>query len=197
MVANEHFGNCHKIYIAVYATHMPHILAFEVRAVGPADYTYRDIVVACSHIAAYIELGIHITTLGVAYILAVHPYIGGRVDTVEVEQNTLVLPACGEGEIATIATHAIVYAAAHCDVGRIVGKSVIYVYIVWSTETIHLQTAGNRNVGPRRAINIVGIETVVRYIVFVFYNRPLKFPGAVKAHPTAATAGSYPGSGVV
>ena len=52
------------------------------------------------YVCCDVKFGIVVRTLGVANLLAVNPYVGSAVDTIEVEEDALVVPTLRQGEIA-------------------------------------------------------------------------------------------------
>ena len=81
----------YKIHIAVYACKVPHILTLKIRAIAPTVYTYRYIVLATTYKRGYIKLGIGVSSLRVASILAVYPNHNGTARTVKVKEHALAL----------------------------------------------------------------------------------------------------------
>ena len=160
MVAEEGTWCGVEVDIAVQATHVPHVLTFEVRAVGPADNLYADVVAALADVGCDVEFGIVVTALGVAHLLAVNPYEGSGVETVEMEEDALAVPAFGEVEGAAVGAYGIVAHTADlvADEGRVVGKGIVDVDIHRFVVAEHFPASGDMDVVPCRRIYVVAVE---------------------------------------
>ena len=148
MVSYEHFRNRHEVNVAVNTAHVPHILSFEIRTVGPANDAYGNIILTCAHSLADVKLSIHITAFGVTHILTIHPHISGGVNTIKVEQHTFIFPTFRKREVAAITTHTVVQSLAHGYVRRIVGKGIVHINIERLSEARHFQASGNLHLLP-------------------------------------------------
>ena len=108
--------------------------------------------------AGHIELGVVGRSLRVAHVAAVYPHVGAAVYAVEVEEDTFVAPAFGQGEVAAVGAYGVGQAALHGDVGRIVGKGVVHVDIERNAVAFHLQAGRHADGVPGRNIGSVGPE---------------------------------------
>ena len=192
MVAHEYLGYGHKVDIAMNTAHVPHVLTLEIGTVCPTDNTNGEVVLAGAHMLADIELGIHIATLGVTHILAINPNVGTRVDTIEVKKDALLVPTLGQGEVATIATHAVYQILLHGNVWRIIGKGIVHVDIKRIAIAMHLQASGYYHFIPTGSIYIVAIEFLLGHVHGIVENIPYQFPCAIEAHPAIAGNGIEP-----
>ena len=91
-----------KEHIAVYTAHVPHILTFEIRGIAPTYDLNTDIVLALAKVICNIKFGIIVAALCIAYIVAVHPYERSTIDTVKVQEHTLVAPSGRHLEIPAV-----------------------------------------------------------------------------------------------
>ena len=183
MVSNEHLGNSHEVNVAVDTAHVPHVLTFEVRTVGPANHAYRHVVFTRAHLLADVKFSVHIATFGIANILTIYPYISRRVNTIEVEQYAFFFPTFGKGEVAAVTTHAVIQTLTHLNVRRIVGEGVVNVDIERFAKTIHFQASGHGNLLPIRCIYVVAVELLTGHVELVAHDIPKEVPCAVKRHP--------------
>ena len=102
MVAHAHLGHIVEIYIAEDTAHAEHVLTLQVGAVAPTEYLNREFVFAFTQVLGQVELSNVVGTLGVAYVFAIEPYEGSRVDTAEVDKGALAVPAFRDGEGAYV-----------------------------------------------------------------------------------------------
>ena len=107
MVAYKGLGRGKKEYIAVDTTHVPHILAFEIRSIAPTDNLNGDIVPALAQVGGYVKLGIIVAALCVAYVIAVHPDERRTIYTVKVQEYAFVFPTGWHVEFAAVRCYGV------------------------------------------------------------------------------------------
>ena len=87
---------------------MKHILPLEIRSIAPAEHLNTDIVLACAYMGTDIELMVVIAALCISDILAINPNECSTVETVEVKEDVLCIPAFRQGECAAVRTHRVI-----------------------------------------------------------------------------------------
>ena len=84
-----------EIYIAVHTAHVEHILSLKIRCIAPTEHLHTDVVLAGAHMGTQVKLVVVVSTLGITYIFTVHPHECGTVETVEMQEHVLCIPALG------------------------------------------------------------------------------------------------------
>ena len=133
------------------ATHVEHILTFEIRSVAPTEHLHTYIVLAYTDIGADIELMIVVTALSITHILAVYPNERSTVEAIEVQEDILCIPTLGKSECTAIRAHRVIAHALNlvCNIGWIVVEGILHVHIERKVITFHLPTRGDINIVPR------------------------------------------------
>ena len=153
MVAYEGLGGGVEVNVAVQAAHVPHVLAFEVRGIGPFEQLYGDGVLAGVDVGGDVELGIVVSALGVAHIVAVDPQICSAVESVAVPEYAAAVPACGNLEGTAVGGHGAGTDAGGGDGGvwGIVREGIVHIYIYRLVISMHFDARGYGNGSPRTA----------------------------------------------
>ena len=138
VVAHENLRRGIEINVAVDAAHVPHILAFEIRAIAPADDLHADIVRARANLRGYFKLCIVVAALRVADILSVDPYEGGAVDAIKVEEDAVAVPRLRQVEVAAIGSHGVLKPVLHFDGGRRIVEGVVHIDVERVAVSLHL-----------------------------------------------------------
>ena len=180
------FLTCFEIDVAMYAAHAEHVLVFDVRAVAPAiDFYANEVLFARLDVFRHVELGIHIGSLSVAYLLSVHPDIGCAVDAIEVEIDFSAVPGGGDCDGAAIAAHCVGFvqhgvALLPADEGRLVLEGIGDVGVDGCAVPLHLPTGGHGYGLPRGSVEFGFKE--VEWAVFGFWS-PMELPLSVEHQP--------------
>ena len=139
MVADKGLWCGKQIYIAVYAAHVPHILSFKIRGIAPTDDLNADIVLALACMLCNIKFRIVVSALCVAHVFTVHPYKGCSIDTVEMEEKTLVDPVCRQVKVTAVRCNGIQQTTLHFNHRRIVVERIFHIYIQRVAIAVHLK----------------------------------------------------------
>ena len=84
---------------------MPHILTLKIRAIAPTNHLYGNIILTSAEIFSNVKLADIVCSFCITHFMTVYINVSSRVDTIKVEEDTLVLPACRQSEITTIRAH--------------------------------------------------------------------------------------------
>ena len=95
----------HKVDITMNTTHMPHILTLKIRAIAPTNHLYGNIILTSAEIFSNVKLADIVCSFRITHLIAIHINVSSRVDTIKMEEDTLILPACRQSEITTIRAH--------------------------------------------------------------------------------------------
>ena len=128
----------HKVNITMNTTHMPHILTLKIRAIAPTNHLYGNIILTSAEIFSNVKLADIVCSFCITHFIAIHINVSSRVDTIKVEKDTLILPACRQREITTIRAHRVLQTSLHTNVRLLIFKRIVYIHIHWQTITIHL-----------------------------------------------------------
>ena len=128
----------HKVNITMNTTHVPHILTLKIRAIAPTNHLYGNIILTRAEIFSNVKLADIVCSFGITYLIAIHINVSSRVDTIKMEEDTLILPACRQSEITTIRANRVLQTSLHTNVRLLIFKRIVYVHIHWQTITIHL-----------------------------------------------------------
>ena len=93
MVCQVSLWCSHEANITMNTTHVPHILSFKIGTIAPTNHLYSNVVLTRAYIFCNIKLTDIISTFGITHLMTVYINISSRVDTIKVEEDTLVLPA--------------------------------------------------------------------------------------------------------
>ena len=115
-VGDVGLGDRVELHIACDATHAPHILAFEVAAVAPAQHLYLEAIPAFVEVFGDVPFGRSLRVFAIAYLATVDVEIHGRFYGTEFDDGASFVPGSGEGEVSRIDTHGVVVGR---DVGRV------------------------------------------------------------------------------
>ena len=85
MVSDRRKRHVVNIHIPEYSAHPEHILTFEIRTVTPAEHLHSEPVGTLLHQCSNVKFGNIVRTLGITRIFPVHPYVGGRIYTVKMQ----------------------------------------------------------------------------------------------------------------
>ena len=86
-------------------THVPHILPLKIRAITPTNHLYGNIILTSAEIFSNVKLADIVCSFGITHLIAIHINVSSRVDTIKMEEDTLILPAYRQGKIATKRAH--------------------------------------------------------------------------------------------
>ena len=128
----------HKVNITMNTTHMPHILSLKIRAIAPTNHLYGNIILTRAEIFSNVKLADIVCSFGITHLITIHINVSSRVDTIKMEEDTLILPAYRQSEITTIRAHRVLQTSLHTNVRLLIFKWIVYVHIHWQTITIHL-----------------------------------------------------------
>ena len=153
-------GHVEEINIAEDARHAEHILAFQVRAIAPAEHLHRKTVFTFAEIRCQIIFAHIVSSLTVAYKVAIHPNHCGTIYASKVNDGALFRPSLGEIEGAYIRTHGvdaivrttIVVSRTRHDVRWRVGVGIFHIAVDRMVISLHLPVRRHRDVVPFRYV---------------------------------------------
>ena len=122
---------------------------------------YHEVVLACAQKMGQVKLCHVVGTLGVTHVLAVEPNLCTRVDTAEMYDGTLLVPALRQVEATVICTYgidgivlaAVVETGTGLDEGRSVAVRILHIAIDGAVVALHLP-ARRYGDGIRLACNV-------------------------------------------
>jgi hypothetical protein len=97
-----------EVDVSIDTAEPPHVLVFEITAVGPAVYFDGECIFACLEILGDIEFGWCHAVLAIANPSAVDPDVEGAFNTVEVKKNLVVFPLVADSELSSVGADRIV-----------------------------------------------------------------------------------------
>ena len=183
MVGDVGLRSGHEIHVAVYSGKVPHVLTLKIRAIAPAVYTYRHIVLATTNKRRNVKLGVGVGTLRVAGILAVDPNHDGAARSVEVEEHALALvPTLWQCECTAIRAYRVLVEVVveSLDVGRIGLEGESHIIIYRHIIARHLPVERHLDVVPRANVGIVGIEILLLGFALTPVGGVMELPVAVE-----------------
>jgi len=166
VVAYGCLGRAVQIDIAEDAAHAEHVLAFQIRAVAPAEHLYGQAVASGAQVACQVKFCHVVRPLCVAYVLSVQVDKGRAVDTAEMDKRALPFPTFGQVEEADVGAYgidAIVFAVviefgAGVDVGRRVIVWIFHVGVDGVVIPLHFPVGGNGNLVPAAYVVVFFVE---------------------------------------
>ena len=182
VVANGDGGRGVEINVAVQARHVPHILAFEIGAIAPANHLHGDGILASVNVGGQVELGIVVAALRIAYVLAVEPNEGCAVKAIEVKEHALARgPVVGQGEGAAVRTDGVLVDTVHltANEGRVAHEGVLHIDVDGFVVALHFPAGGHFDVVPSRHISGCAPEVIFSG-THEGVGGIVEFPGAVE-----------------
>ena len=163
VVADKRLGLGHEIDIAMDTAQSPHILTFEVRTVAPAIDADGELVPSGTHGRGDVVFRIVVCTLPIANELAIDPYGGTTIDTVEVDEHSLVSPIGRQVESAAVESRSVVahdamFLVAVHSTWWLVLEGVASVVVGGFAVARHLPTYGHGDERPALVVVILGLE---------------------------------------
>ena len=166
MVANTYERYVVDVHVAEDTTHAEHVLTFEVRAVAPAHYLHRQTVLARAEILGDVEFVVVVRTLRIAHIFAVQVDEGGTVNTSEIDERAVLLPALGQFEEADIRTDgidavvlsAVVEALTRVNIRWRIAVRILHVAIDGTVVAVHFPIGRHGNGRPTADVIVLLVE---------------------------------------
>lgn len=146
VVANKDSRSGIKADVAGDAAHAPHILAFEIAAVAPADNFESQTIGARMDILGDIPLSGSFGIFAIAYAGAVDIEIHSGTNSAKLDKNTAAMPAFGHLEIGDITAGGVEIAGSVRGIGR---ELVVDIGIDGDAETLGFDIAWHLDIVPR------------------------------------------------
>ena len=182
VVADGDGGRGVEINVAVQARHVPHILAFEIGAVAPANHLHGDGILASVNVCGQVELGIVVAALRIAHVLAVEPNEGCAVKAIEVKEHALArCPVVGQGESAAVRAHGVLVDTVHltANEGRVAHEGVLHIDVDGFVVALHFPAGGHFDVVPSQHVGGSAPEVIFSGTL-EGVGGIVEFPGAVE-----------------
>ena len=75
------------------ATHVEHILTFEIGCIAPTEHLYTDIILPGTYISTKVKFVVVVTPLGITDIFTIHPHECSTIETIKVQEHIFCFPA--------------------------------------------------------------------------------------------------------
>ncbi len=98
----------HQEYVTGNTSQTPKILIFEITAIAPFKNLHGQSIISGFQVFSDVKLGRGFTILTITDLLFVYPYIHGRTNGPEMQDNLLVFPVFGNGKGTFVRSHRIV-----------------------------------------------------------------------------------------